>query len=1162
MHFRKYRFGYTVLLLFMTAGFRISAYAQSETCKWILADVFQDPFLLDSLSVLEESIKVTDKDQKSYPFSYQLSTGTLNIQFDNSSFPDSVLVCYRTFPYSFHQTVANRTLQTDYDSMALFRDNRVKALPSFDFREELFPSTNLNKSGNLTRGISFGNTQNLFVNSSLNLQMSGQLAENLNIRASISDQNVPFQPEGNTQQLQDFDNVLVELYNDDFNLAAGDVVLQQRKSEFLRYYKNVQGAQVTTQYKLGEKWKASTQAAASVAKGKFASIVLEVSEGTLGPYRIPGPQNERFVIIMANSERVFYDGRQLQRGFNFDYVIDYNQGEITFTPNVLITQYTRIRIDFEYAERNFSRSILTANHIQETDNISVYMNFYREQDNRNRPLFFEFSDADKQLLASVGDDLDAASVPRVDSIAFDPNRILYRRVQDLDDNANPISYFEYSTDPEVAHFSVSFSEVGQGNGDYVRDRQIANGPVYVFRPRVNGEPQGSYSILSPLPSPNKKQMLTAGTRVKLSAYEQVYTEMAFSNVDQNLFSAIDNEDNNGFAVKSGIISENRPIEKLKGYRFRGLTEFEYNSNHFSFIDRLRYIEFDRDWSLTQQDILQAGNERIFTSQVELTKDIKNSFSYRLNLRNRGDILAGTQHLAKWNQELGKRFLVRNDFFLLDSDVRDLNSSWIRYTGDIRYQSKVLVPGYRLILDRNEVRNLERDSVVSTAMNFLEHFFFVESNDTLHYSFFVNASVREDKFPVLGELIPDTEAFQTMVGLKRRFGGHDLTGTFTYRKLEFLRTVQDAETTVLSKIDYLGTLWKGNIRNELSYALGNGREFRREFVFLPVPTGEGTHAWRDDNGDGIQQLNEFYIAINPDEKNFIKVFVPTTDFVQAFNTIFNYRLNAKFPDDWRKEKGMRKFLQKFSNTTSLSIEKKITSDEFWDRVNPFVGGFAEEDLLSVRQVIRTSFFFNRASAKYGFDLSLFDSQNKQLLAGGFDDLTQKDWRLNTRYNFNPQVNLRLILQTGNRIANSDFLDNRNFNIEQYGWGPELAWQPSSLFRSTVTYQYTDKLNLANQEIEERAALHQMGLDLRYAQAIKTTINANFKYIFIDYNGQPNTPTGYEMLQALTPGSNLTWSLNWLQKIGEGLQMNMVYEGRNSEGLGRLVHIGRMQVTALF
>jgi hypothetical protein len=433
---------------------------------------------------------------------------------------------------------------------------------------------------------------------------------------------------------------------------------------------------------------------------------------------------------------------------------------------------------------------------------------------------------------------------------------------------------------------------------------------------------------------------------------------------------------------------------------------------------------------------------------------------------------------------------------------------------------------------------------------------------LPYSFFAEASWRQDQFAVNGELVPDTEAFAANFGLQRRFGKHDFKGTFTYRKLAFLRTDQNEETTVLGKIDYFNTIAKGNVRNELSYALGNGREFRREYLFLPVPTGEGTHAWRDDNGDGIQQLNEFNLAINPEEKSFIKVFVPTTEFIQAYSTIFNYRLNAKFPEDWRKQNKTLQFLQKFSNTTSLSIEKKITANDFWERINPFTGGFADEDLVSVRQVIRSSFFFNRSSSKYGFDLSVFDSQNKQLLSGGFDELAQKDWRQNTRFNFNSNFNFRFVLQTGNRSASSDFLDNRNYDIDQYGLGPEFAWQPSSLFRSTATYQFSDKKNKSTQEIQETAILHQLGLDFRFAKVIKTTFNANFKYTFIDYSGNANSPVGYEMLQALTPGSNLTWTLNWLQKIGEGLQMNMVYEGRNSEGLGRLVHIGRMQVTALF
>jgi hypothetical protein len=245
-----------------------------------------------------------------------------------------------------------------------------------------------------------------------------------------------------------------------------------------------------------------------------------------------------------------------------------------------------------------------------------------------------------------------------------------------------------------------------------------------------------------------------------------------------------------------------------------------------------------------------------------------------------------------------------------------------------------------------------------------------------------------------------------------------------------------------------------------------------------------------------------------------------------------------------------------------VEKKVTSDDFWDRVNPFIGSVDRDQILSLRQIIRTSFFFNRASAKYGFDLSLFDSQLKQLLSGGFEDQIQQDWKLNTRYNFNAVTTLRLLGSTGNRVSASDFLENRNYTIEQFGFGPELAWQPSPFFRTTGTYFFTDKQNTENLEFEEKAQIHQLGLDLRYAKAIRTTLTGNLKFIQIDYNGVVNSPVGYEMLQALTPGTNVTWSLNWLQKIGEGLQLNLVYEGRNSEGLDRVVHIGRMQVSALF
>lgn len=1133
-----------------------------EKCRWVPSSVAGAPFELDSLTAIEASIRITDRLGKSYPFSYSISNRSLLVKFDQEERPDSLLICYKTLSVRLDRVVANRRLELDYDSTARFKDNRIKETAQRNIQEELFPSSTLYKTGSITRGVSFGNTQNVFVNSALNLQLEGDIGENLKIRASITDQNVPFQPEGNTQQIQDFDNVLIELYNDRFKLAAGDVVLQQRQSEFLRYYKNVQGLQLTTTYKPRDGWEASTQGFASVAKGKFASVQVPILEGVLGPYRVNGPNGERFVIIMANSERVFLDGRLLTRGFNEDYVIDYNQAEITFTPKILITQYSRVRVDFEFAERNYSRSILGVNHLQTNGKVDVYLNHYQEKDNRNRPLFTEFSPTEQSLLAAVGDATQNAVIPRIDSIAFDPTRILYEKVEDVDYLGSPVTFYRYSTDPQRAHFVLGFSQVGMGQGDYRRVNQLSNGTVFEYVPRINGQSQADYSILTQLPAPDSKRMTTAGSRIKLGDHEKVYTELALSSQDKNLFSEVNNEDNQGFAWKLGLQSQDREIQALKGYKLKAQTELEYNSTNFAFIDRFRYIEFDRDWGLDPTDLQQAAAERLFWTQVALDKDSKNNFLYKINLRNREDKLNGSQHSAVWNTEIGKRVGIKQEFFRLGADKDTLRTDWLRYLGNVSYRSKILVPGYQFSLDQNAVKLTQRDSVVSTAMNFKEHLVFLKSNDSLRYAFSADAAWRQDRLPVSGRLLEDTKAFTSNFTFRKQWANHNLSSTFTYRELEYLQRDLPRELTVLGKVDYSGSLGKNLIRNEVSFALGNGRELQREFVFLPAPNGDGTHTWRDDNQDGIQQLNEFYLAINPEEKLFIKIFVPTDTYVEAYTTLLNYRFQSRFPEEWKSGGGLKSFLHKFSNTSSLSVEKKVTSDDFGDRINPFIGGVDRDQILSLRQVIRTSFFFNRASAKYGFDLSLFDSQLKQLLSGGFEDQIQQDWKLNSRYNFNSETTLRLLAGTGNRVSASDFLDNRNFTIRQRSLGPEMAWQPSPFFRVTGNYAFTEKENTQNIEFEEKAKIHQIGMDLRYAKAIKTTLTGNLKLIQINYNGQVNSPVGYEMLQALTAGTNVTWNISWLQKIGTGLQLNLVYEGRNSEGLDRVVHVGRMQVSALF
>lgn len=1128
-----------------------------EECRWI--NTFDQEVILDSLTVYPESISIK-LPRTDIRFKFELSKNTILIP---SQGVDSVLVCYKTLPFDLHTPKANKTLDI-YDSTALFKDailfQQKLALPK---REEVISTENIAKTGSITRGVSFGNRQDVFVNSTLNLQMEGQLTDNVNLRAVITDRNVPFQPEGNTQQLQDFDNVSIELYNEKFSLKAGDVVLKNGASNFLRFYKNVQGAQFKTQYDLPGGYKAETSLAGSVAKGRFASISVDPIEGVLGPYRVRGPQNERFIIILAGSEKVYIDGELQIRGFDNDYVIDYNLGEVTFTNKVLITKFTRIRIDYEFSDQNYTRSIFQASHYQSNERTNFSFNYYNEKDNRNQPLAFDLSGDEKRILANAGDNLNQAFTSRVDSLGFTQDLILYRKTTGTDASNNAFDIFQYSTNPDSAFFSVQFSEVGAGMGNYVLLSTTANGRIHEWIAPVNGVAQGNFEPISILNAPNQKSMVTVGGGIKLNAYDGLEAEVAFSKNDLNLFSELDANDNAGTAFKLIHNSKNRPVRFAKEYKFNSEASFEYNSESFSFVDRLRFIEFDRDWSFNPTQISQPASENILNLDLNLTKDNANRFDYRLVKRKRGDTLGvnGYQHYLSFSKSLG-RIQANFDAYLMNNDQVVLNSEWNRVKLDLAYRGKWFIPGYRYRQDRNQVTNQLSQTVVSTAMNFQEHTFYLKNADTLNTTYGIDYQLREDRLPINGILLDNNRSetwnafFRTTVD-----NTNSLYLLLTYRNLENLNEsgINRNDETIMGRLDWSGTFFDRIIRSELNYNLSNSRELKKEFIFILVPTGQGTHTWRDDNGDDVQDLNEFYIAINPDEKNYAKIFVPTDTFEEAFSTIISYRFNLNFPRAWRQEDGFKKFISHFSNNTAWSLNSKIIDDDLGSRLWPV--DVSDELTLALNKSVRSTLFFNRSNSKFGADIGIAQIENKQLLLNGFERRANKDLRTHLRWNVNRNLNIDINYIDGSRGNTSDVLSQRNYQIDQSTIQPSISWQPFNSFRFTGRLSQKDKQNLFSEGEGEMAKLNEVEFSVRYAKAAETSVSSSFRFVDIDFQGVENTPVGYELLEALRPGQNLTWNINWQQRLGKGLQLILRYDGRKSAD-SRAVHLGRVQVSALF
>lgn len=1134
------------IILFCLMPVLLRGQQSNDRCKWVT--VFNEPVFLDSLSLVPGSIAT---EVPGVSFVEIPMTGKVNITYTGAL--DSLYICYKVFPVNFNKRYFRRSM-VQYDSAALFTSRAsTRGAPSMMVHEELFPTEGIQKSGAISRGISFGNNQDVFVNSTLNLTLDGKLTDNLNIRASITDQNIPFQPEGNTQQLQDFDNVFIEIYNEKVSLTAGDVVLRNNPGHFLRYYKNVQGGAATIKYDLGNS-KAVSSLGVSVAKGKFESTFITPREGVLGPYRIPGPEGQNFIIVLANSERVYLDGELLQRGFTLDYVIDYNSAQITFTNRVLITEFSRIRIDYEYSDQNYSRSIMAASHQQTAGRWTIGAQAYREADNRNQPLLVQLTDEDKLALQAAGDDLDLAVTSGADSVVFSNEEVLYAKIDTVDSSGAGHTIFRYSTDPENAFYRVRFSQTSPNGGDYIFDRALANGRIYRWVAPVDGISQGNFTPDNTIPAPNSRSMATVALGYKLTTYETLHSELAFSSFNKNLYSEQDSDDDNGMAIRTGIRSAGRRI--FKEYLLEAFADVEWDHENFQAIDRFRDIEFERDWNYDPRRDSTAATEQIVNAGAGLVQDEDHLVRYSITYRNRDSYVNGFQQRAEVRQSWKDIYFSGNLFHMIN-DVPGFSATWTRLNTDLSYRHRILVPGYQFRLDHNLIDSEGRDS---SYMFFDEHTAYLRSGKESPLEFDIRHSYREDERPVNGILLPYSTSNTSRASLQKQFGNHQLRLTGTYRQLELIEK-DVTEETISGRLEWQGSLWENSIRGDVTYSVSNSQELRREYVYIKVPTGEGTHTWRDLNQDEVQDLDEFFLAMNPDERNYAKIFVPTDEFITAFQNLLITQVQLTAPRGWAEEGGALSFFSKFSNNTSWTADTKTTSDDLTDKLFSFARDIDDALILSERSVFRSTTFYNRSHAVYGAELTFFKAANKQLLTNGFEAQETRDHQLSLRYNPSRLINFKVGTSTGFRDVSSDFLENRNYTLDRYTIAPEVALQPGNHTRFILKYEYDHQKNVASDEANEWSRSGEYLFEFRYAKAISSALNARISLIDIEFNGEENTPIAYDLLNALNPGRNLTWSLNWQQRIARGLQLNLSYDGRKSEAT-RIIHTGRVQVSALF
>lgn len=1144
-------------LLLMASEGKAQLPVQSSSLR-IKKIAVSDSTLLDTLSIVPNSFFVREADSTNYRLDFVKAI----LYWKNKPVTDSVLVTYRVFPYKLNSVVQ----RISFDSIA----NYVYHRP-FEFNPNtqgsnrgLLDFGNIEATGSLGRELSFGNNQDAVVNSNFQLQINGMLKDSIAISAAFTDNNLPIQPDGTTQQLNEFDQVFLQFSKKNWQLNLGDLDIRQSNMYFLNFYKRLQGASFQTTNRLSDKVQSTTLVSGSIAKGKFNRNVFQGQEGNQGPYRLTGANNEFFFIVLANTERVFLDGELLQRGEDQDYIINYNTAEVTFMPKRMITKDSRIQIEFEYADRNFLNANLYLNEeLVINKKLKLRIGAFNNSDAKNSQINQTLDVNQKQFLFDVGDSIHQALYPTVVEDTFSVDKILYEKKYYM---AGPVldSFYQYSVDPAVAKYSLSFTDVGPGNGNYVPDFNGANGKVYRFVQPVNGVKQGQFEPVTVLVTPKKQQLLSFGTEYEIDENNTLKTEVAMSNYDVNTFSSKDGGDDVGFAarVQYGnkiILNSARKLE------LNSAVDYEYVQQKFKPLERLRFVEFTRDWGLPL--VLTTATENILRLSTQL-KSNKHALTYQFMNYRRSDNYNGNQHIVQQTADVGG-WMLNNQFAITTFSGFAGKGSFIRPVIDISKQLRQLSKiraGFRYALERNEVHDLEkRDSLVPISFSFDTYSAYLKSDESKKNRWALTFFTRSDKYPFQKELVRGDRSYNVNLELQMlRSERHQVLFSTTYRVLKVYNeqvSQQQNDKTILGRAEYLINEWKGLLAGNVLYELGTGQEQKRDFTYFEVPAGQGEYVWNDYNGDGIQQLNEFEISPFPDQAKFIRVFVPTNEFRKANYTTLNYSftINPRAVLNKSSLKGFSKFLSRFNLQTSMQKTKKsVASGDF--EFNPFKYGIQDTALLTLNTSFLNAISFNRFSNKWGIDLSNVQNDGKALLTYGYESRKLNDWTAKIRLNISRAFTFDVVNRKGLAGLYTPSFANRNYELDILSTEPRLSWVIGTVFRIQTGYKFETKEN-KDEYGGETSYSNALNVETKYNVLQNSSIVGRFTYNQIRYDYPTNSTVSYIILDGLMPGSNFLWAVDFTKRLFGNVELNLQYEGRKP-GDSRTIHVGRAAVRALF
>jgi hypothetical protein len=1127
-----------ILYIFLLIVSTISTVAQESNQTWISRpELYQsvsageDTFFLPYPYILPGSVRVSFDTVKIDTAQYVVDNIRGRIRF--LSPPDSgtvVQITFRTLPIglpiiSRHWTAELDSIDSGTADSVMTTRQRISPSQVIDFGEDL------QKSGSVFRGLSLGTNQGMRLQSGLRLQLSGYILPKVEVIASLTDQNIPIQPEGNTQTLQEIDKVFIKINAPGLGATLGDYVFESRGSQFGSYTKKLQGIMGTAEFSSG-----SVTLFAAASKGEFTTNQFSGTEGNQGPYQLTGKQGQREIIVLAGTERIWIDGERMVRGEENDYIIEYGNGQITFTRNRLVTEDSRITVDFEYSSQDYQREMYGT--VGESNlfrnRLRIQTSFFRDSDDKNNPLDLNLTDAYKEILSQAGDNPDSAVVSGATYVGSQKGSYIQA------DSAG-FTYYDY-VGLGNGDYTVRFSYVGSGNGDY----SFVGYGIYQFQ----GQGKGDYLPIFYLPLASRHQMADVSASLKLGSGFTVSGEVGVSERDLNLFSGLDDDDNVDMAFHGRIHLDTTKVRLFsKSLGKLGLTaQLRSVGEKFRSVGRMTEIEYGRKWGNNEQ--------RYWGQTLQEYKAIYQPISAWTIKGEMGSLKQESRFFSqrRWistqlKPKKGSR--VQYQAELIDTDEIDSTGSWFRHRGDAAVTIWGLTPTVNYL---GEDRKTEANDSVQTGFRFDEWTGRIGFKKGL-LSGEVSRSIRDDRKYQLNQITPYSQAQTNRIQCQFQWSQNWMTSImFTRRNRDYSDLNLEDQKTHLADIKTRLSDKKRFIEGSLFYRFSSTQV--SEMVRDTIHVGEGLGNYRFD-----EILNE--LVPDPDGDILIR-FIQTGDFMP----VNDLKLGSEFRLDgsrkWQEsEKGFAGILKYCRTNTLVRIERQDMERGF-GRVNKaaFFPSWGE-DTTVVKGLISYHQDVEYRNPKSGFSLRLRfrqdDSENHQLSQ---ESLVRHSQVEGIRMKMIPWKRTGILFEYEHQNESKTYLTGTTSDrdIKSHNWTLDFSYRP----KQQIEFAVKLKIRLARDEnLDPFTRAASVFILPRFSYSFRSRGHLRAELEWGDVNAEPEDRIlPYEMLRGDQPGRTWRWTILMMYRISGHVQATLNYRGRQEPWREGLYQTGQMEVRAFF